>query len=197
VLNYCKCLFISLLIIVAGCSNKPNLQDNPATDFQFSGIWNFVSEDQQSLLRMQNMLNFVPPVPSERFSMMKQERINARHWNSEQKILRDLVVGLLTVAPKELYFEKNESKVSIDFGVAGYHTFNILQMSEILMDGFEIKAFAGWKNKDLIIQMSFGSSYQLTEKFTLLDNNRLLETIELEISHRKKSITHKRYFTRH
>ncbi len=153
-----------------------------------------MSQDENSIKYLQNRLNYVPINVNDRFSTQRQASIDTRYRNSDEKLLHDLVVGLLTIAPNELYFEQTDKNVSIDFGVAGYHTFTILQQSEILMDGFEIEAIAGWKQHDFIIQMRIGTSYTLTEKFTLLDKNRLLETIELVISNRKKPIIHKRYF---
>ena len=181
-------LFISL-ITFTGCSSQPVPELNSTAGISLSGVWIFDKQDEQSFLNLQNALNYVPLQLNN-----KLNRRNSRPQHQEQKMLRDLLVGLLTIIPQELYILQTEQQVSIDFGVAGYHTFNILERTEILMNGFEINAFAGWKHNDLLIHMNMGPSYKLIEKFTLLNDNQLLETIELKISGRDKSLTHKRYF---
>lgn len=184
--------------MLLGCSNQPNLNPAPTpgsgAEISLSGIWVFDQQDEQSFQHLQNALNYVPLVLKQRRSNYGQNHSQSDFQHREQKILRDLLVGLLTIVPKELYILQTEQKVAIDFGVAGYHSFNILQQTKIIIDGFEIVAFAGWKKRDLIISLSMGSSYQLIEKFSLINPRQLEETIELQIVGREKALTHKRYF---
>ena len=196
-MKYYPYTIVILLLIFFGCSNQPILETAPELEDggenSLSGIWIFDGQDEQSLQHLRQALNYVPLNVQIRQNNYGQNNSND-YQDREQKILRDLLVGTLSIAPEELYILQTNNQVTIDFGVAGYHTFNILQKTEILMDGFKIEAFAGWKLNDLIIQLNMGSSYQLIEKFTLVNGQRLEETIELQIVGRDKLLTHRRYF---
>ena len=193
-MKYYKTIVFISLITFTGCSNQPVPDLDPTAEISLSGVWIFDKQDEQSFQKLQNALNYVPLKLNKVYANNKLSGRNSRPQNQQGKMLRDLMVGLLTIIPQELYILQTEQQVSIDFGVAGYHTFNMLERTEILMDGFEIDAFAGWKRNELLIHLDMGSSYKLIEKFTLLNDRQLLETIELKIVGRDNSLIHKRYF---
>lgn len=186
--NY-KLLIVLLSLIVSACSNKPAYDPAPE-GVSLSGIWVFDRQDEESYEYLINRLNYIH---------LGSHNSNQPSHNSspelmEQKMLKDLLVGLLTITPKELYIEQSDKQIAIDFGVAGYHTFNIAKKTEILMQGLEIDAYAGWQGNDFLIRLGQGISSQLIEKFTLINNEQLVETIELKLSNGNNSLKHKRYF---
>lgn len=195
-MKYLRLIIFLLLPVLGACSKQLNRQPAPDTRVDLSGTWRFVKQNEQSIRRMQHQLNYVPVNIDGKTSMVEQNATHSKYDTNQHKLLRNLLVGLLTTSPRELYFEFTGNSVAIDFGVAGYHTFSIQQESEIFIDGFEVDAFANWKNNTLVIQMNMGSSYEVIENFMLLDDSRLLETIELKIPNRKRPVIHKRLFKR-
>ncbi|MCP3674143.1 MAG: hypothetical protein GY829_06690, partial [Gammaproteobacteria bacterium] len=169
---------ITLLFLISGCSQKPVMKP-PPLGLSLSGTWTFDKQDEQSIQYLINRINHVPLyIGSGNFSQRKQQ-MDSR--NLEQNMLRDLLLGLFTVVPKEIYILQTDDQISIDFGVAGYHTFDLLTKTEVVLDGFKIDSYAGWKGNEFILQLNLGHSYQLLEKLTLINNNQqLLETIELK-----------------
>lgn len=165
----------------------------PPAGLNLSGTWTFDKQDEQSIQYLLNRLNHVPMYTGNGDFGRRQQRMDNR--NLEQNILRDLLLGLFTVVPKELYILQTNDQISIDFGVAGYHTFDLLTKTEIVLDGFEIDSYAGWKGNEFVLQLNLGSSYQLLEKFTLINNNQqLFETIELKFLANDNSLIHNRIY---
>ncbi len=184
-------LIITLLSLLSGCSQQP-VKQPPPVGLTLSGIWTFDKQDEQSIQHLLNRLNHVPMYIGNR-NFGQQHRMDNR--NLEQSILRDLLLGLFAVVPKELYILQTDDQISIDFGVAGYHTFNLQTKTEIVLDGFEIDSYAGWKGNEFVLQLNLGKSYQLLEKFTLFNNNQqLLETIELKFLSGDNSLIHNRIY---
>ena len=186
-----------MLLIIAGCSQQPIMQP-PPLGLSLSGTWTFEKQDEQSIQYLLNRLNHVPMYLGER-SLGKrnsnQRGQRAGGINMEQNLLRDLLVGLFTIVPKELYILQTDDQISIDFGVAGYHTFDLLTKTEIILGGFKIDSYAGWNSNEFVLQLNLGNSFQLLEKLTLINNNQqLVETIELKFSNNDNSLIHNRIY---
>ena len=165
----------------------------PPLGFSLSGTWTFEKQDEKSVQYLLNRLNHVPMYIDERNSNKRGQRFGGR--NMEQNLLRDLLVGLFTIVPNELYILQTNKQISIDFGVAGYHTFDLLTKTEIILDGFEVDSYAGWQSNEFVLQLNLGDSYQLLERLSLMNNKQQqLETIELKFSNNDKSLKHKRIY---
>lgn len=194
-MTYFRILIFSVIFIFTGCSYQDQYKPAPV-GLSLSGIWIFDRQDEQSLLGLLRALNYVPPILNQSHHSVRSDNLNKKVKYQEQRMLRDLLVGLITIIPKELFIEQSKQQISIDFGVAGYHTFNIGKKTEIMMDGFELDAYAGWRGNDFFFRIPLGGRYQLIEKFTLRGDNQLVETIELQITGRDKPFIHQRYFER-
>lgn len=180
------------MVLLAACSNLGDFKQAPP-DTSISGTWEFVSQDQASYQQLLNALNYMPlGIPGLSNSDVEYNR-RANSGYYEQKLLRDMLVGVFSITPKELYIEQSAAQVSVDFGVAGFHTFNIGERNELIMQGLEVNAFAGWINGEFTIQIGKSEYYRLVEKFNVI-NDRLIRTIELNIYGKDKPLRHRRYF---
>jgi hypothetical protein len=180
------------MMLLAGCSNHAAFKKAP-TGASISGTWEFVSQDEASYQLLLNALNYMPlGIPGLSNSDVDYNR-RSNSTYLEQKLLRDMLVGVFSIIPKELYIEQSPSQVSVDFGVAGFHTFNIGEKNELIMQGLEVNAFAGWINGEFTIQIGSSNYYKLVEKFNVI-NDRLIRTIELDVYGKDKPLMHRRYF---
>ena len=179
-------------MVLTACSNSHNFKKAPP-GVSISGTWEFVSQDEASYQQLLNALNYMPlGIPGLSNSDVKyNRRANSSYY--EQKLLRDMLVGVFSIIPKDLYIEQSPSQVSIDFGVAGFHTFNISQRNELIMQGLEVDAYAGWVDGEFTVQIGKSNYYKLIEKFIVI-NDRLIRTIVLNIYGKDKPLIHKRYF---
>jgi len=184
---------IIFILILSGCADKPKLY-GPPEDLSLSGVWAFDRQDERSVQYMINRLNHVPLILNNPYGKVRRSNQRASSRYLEQNVLRDLLVGLFTIVPKELYILQSDDNIAIDFGVAGYHKFNFPGKSEIILDGLKIQALSGWKQENLHIQLNIGNGYQLIETFTLINKEQLLETIELKFLNGDNSLIHKRYY---
>ncbi|PCJ49730.1 MAG: hypothetical protein COA74_04565 [Gammaproteobacteria bacterium] len=186
------CLLAILLGLVSACGSYPTYHKAPE-GANVAGTWKFVAQDEYSYQRLLNALNYVPlGIPG----LSNSDVDSARRENytyREQKLLRDMLVGIFSIVPKELYIEQTEHHVSIDFGVAGFHTFKLAEKTELIMQGIEVDAYAGWLAGQFIVQFGTSNYYKLIEKFTVI-NDKLIETIELDIYGQDKPLIHKRHF---
>jgi hypothetical protein len=181
-----------MVMLLAGCSNHGDFKKAPP-GASISGTWEFVSQDDASYQQLLNALNYMPlGIPGlSNSDVAYNRRSNSTYL--EQKLLRDMLVGVFSIIPKDLYIEQSPTQVSVDFGVAGFHSFNIGERNELIMEGLEVDAYAGWINGQFTIQIGNSAHYKLIEKFNVI-NDRLIRTIELNIYGRDKPLIHSRYF---
>jgi len=180
------------MVFLSACSNHASYKKAPANS-SISGTWEFVSQDATSYQRLLNALNYMPLGISGLSNSDVEYTRRANSTYVEQKLLRDMLVAVFSIIPKDIYIEQSATQVSVDFGVAGFHTFNIAERTELIMEGLEVDAYAGWLDGQFTIQIGNNDFYKLLEKFTVIDD-RLIRTIELEIYGRDKPLIHNRYF---
>ena len=181
-----------MMMLLSACSNHGDFKKAPA-GASISGTWEFVSQDNTSYQRLLNALNYMPlGIPGLSNSDVEYSR-RSNSTYLEHKLLRDMLVGVFSIIPKDIYIEQSPTQVSVDFGVAGFHTFNIGEKNELIMQGLEVDAYAGWINEQFTIQIGNSNYYKLIEKFNVI-NNRLIRTIELDIYGRDKPLLHRRNF---
>jgi hypothetical protein len=180
------------MMFLPACSNHGDFKKAPPGT-SISGTWEFVSEDEASYQQLLNALNYMPlGIPGLSNSDVEySRRANSSYF--EQKLLRDMLVGVFSITPKDIYIEQSPTQVSVDFGVAGFHTFTIGEKNELIMQGLEVDAYAGWISGQFTVQIGNSNYYKLIEKFNVI-NDRLIRTIELNIYGKDKPLIHRRYF---
>lgn len=193
-LIFYRTIVLLLVVLMTGCQHQELSKASPE-DVLLTGTWQFARQDELSFQHLQNALNYIPYESINRLAT--QSRNDDYYFKQQEyKVLRNFLVGLLTITPDELFIKQSERQLAVDFGVAGYHVFKFGDKSEILMNGLEIDAYAGWLGNEFIIRMGDDSSSQLYDKFSLSNGSRLVETIELRISGRKTPLVHKRFYER-
>lgn len=188
-------LGLSSLLMAAACSSRLMQLAPPPSGINLTGNWEFISQDEVAFERFKQRIGQAAMrVHAQMIEQGQNGRSNFQRAMPERMLL-DMLTGLLTLPRKELYFKQTKQMIEIDYGVAGYHSFPIGKATELLLNGAELDATAGWKDGDLQVQILVTSEFQIQQKFRLMDANNLLETTSVQLSH-QRSLNHQRWYRR-
>ncbi len=193
-IRICQSVVIILLsiLLISGCGSRLADLDKVPVAIDLNGKWLFISEDKSTYDQFKYR--------AEAWTNRVMAEITARGLSrtaieeaQPNRMLLDVLISLLTLPRKEIFFRQTSELFEVDYGVAGYHSFPIGTPTEILLAGNEFTAMAGWKDEEIVIHILVTSEFDIFNRFKLMDENNLLETIEIRISD-TKTLSHQRWY---
>lgn len=182
-------------ILISGCASRLITLEQPPADKNISGTWYFVSQDEVAYRDFKQRAQYAS---TRALTSIKTTSSNQRRRRMDSDLpnhlLMDMVVSLVSLPINELFIEQTGKSLAIDYGVAGYHRFDIAKANELVIGGAELKATAGWKENQMHVQMVITDRFQIVQRFRLMDKSNLLETLTLNMGD-ERSISHQRWYS--
>jgi hypothetical protein len=185
---------LMVVLFVSACGSRLAVVEDIPQRIDLNGKWAFVSEDEYTYDRFRARAEAATARVTAELIARGQSRSAIEEAQPNRMIL-DVLVNLLSLPRKELFFRQTDSLIEVDYGVAGYHSFIIGEETEILLSGGEFKAIAGWLKGEVVIHIVVTSRFDIYHRFRLMDENNLLETMEIELSD-DNTLEHSRWYRR-
>ena len=187
-------LFVLISIILSGCGSRLVDLDSVPSSIDLNGNWRFVSEDAATYDQFKYR--------AEAWTNRVMSEITARglsrtaiEESQPNRLILDVLISLLTLPRKEIFFRQTADTLEVDYGVAGYHSFPIGRPTKMLLARTEFDAMAGWQQEEVVIHILVTSEFDIFSRFKPMDDNNLLETIEIKLSD-TRTLSHQRWYRR-
>jgi len=130
-------LVLFATLIMTACGSRLINVSSPPAKSDYTGLWKFIdqAEDTHKQLRRRSQYATSNIIPIE--SRDGSTRRSRNPYDTPVHILTDMLIGLLSLTPKELFITQSGNKVEVDYGVAGYHSFPIAEPTKIIMANIE------------------------------------------------------------
>jgi len=183
-----------ILISINACGSRLAVVEDIPNRVDLNGKWAFVSEDEYTYERFRSRAEAATARVTAELIAKGQSR-SAIEQAQPNRMILDVLVNLLSLPRKELFFRQTDSLIEVDYGVAGYHSFPIGKETDMLLSGAEFKAIAGWQKGEVVIHIIVTSQFDIFHRFRLMDENNLLETMEIRLSS-DRTLDHQRWYRR-
>jgi len=183
----------TLFLLLSGCASRLMKLDLPPSNKNISGTWVFISQDEAAYSEFKRRAQFASTRAMTNLDSQNSSQRRTASKDLPNHLLMDVLVSLVSLPMQELFFEQNSSSLAVDYGVAGYHRFNMAEDNELLIGGAKIKATAGWEDEEIVIHMVITDRFQIIQRFRLLDKTNLLETLEVNMGS-ERSLKHQRWY---
>lgn len=187
-------IVLATSLLLASCGSRLVSLDKVPNSVDLNGNWLFVSEDAATYDQFKYR--------AEAWTNRVMSEITARglsrtaiEESQPNRLILDVLISLLTLPRKEIYFRQTNDIIEVDYGVAGYHSFPIGSPTEMLLARTEFDAMAGWQTDEIVIHILVTSEFDIFNRFKPMDENNLLETIEIRLSD-SKTLSHQRWYRR-
>ena len=187
-------LIIFSTVFLSSCGSRLVDLDSVPNSVDLSGNWEFVSEDAATYDQFKYR--------AEAWTNRVMSEITARglsrtaiEESQPNRLILDVLISLLTLPRKEIFFRQTGDIFEVDYGVAGYHTFPIGRPTKMLLARTEFDAMAGWQQDEVVIHILVTSEFDIFNRFKPMDENNLSETIEIKLSD-TKTLSHQRWYRR-
>ena len=187
-------LILICSFLITGCGSRLVDLDSVPDSVDLNGNWQFVSEDAATYDQFKYR--------AEAWTNRVMSEITARGLSrtaieeaQPNRLILDVLISLLTLPRKEIFFRQTSDTLEVDYGVAGYHIFPIGTPTEILLARTEFDALAGWQEDEVVIHILVTSEFDIFNRFKPMDENNLLETIEIRLSD-TRTLSHQRWYRR-
>jgi hypothetical protein len=187
-------LVLVFSLFLSGCASRLSKLEKLPASFNVDGTWQFVSQDEASYKRFTRRARQATAKITAELIQRGESRA-AREQAEPDRMLLDVLVSLLSLPRNELFFNQTPRTIEIDYGVAGYHVFPIGESTELLMGGAELDAVAGWDKGNLVVHIRVTNDFDIYQRFRLMDNLNLLETMEITLEN-GRTISHERWYRR-
>ena len=191
---YRSVLVLICSALLASCGSRLVDVDSVPSTVNLNGNWLFVSEDAATYDQFKYR--------AEAWTNRVMSEITARglsrtaiEESQPNRLILDVLISLLTLPRKEIFFRQTSDTLEVDYGVAGYHIFPIGTPTEILLARTEFDALAGWQEDEVVIHILVTSEFDIFNRFKPMDENNLLETIEIRLSD-SRTLSHQRWYRR-
>ncbi len=184
---------IMAFLLLTGCASRLMTLEIPPASKNFSGNWQFISQDETAYDEFRRRAQFAS---TRALTNLDSDQSSSRRKASRDlpnHLLMDMLVSLVSLPINELFIEQGQSQLSVDYGVAGYHSFKLAEENELLIGGAKIKATAGWQAEQMVIHMVITERFQIIQRFRLLDETNLVETLEVNMGS-EQSLRHQRWY---
>ncbi|MBT8448242.1 MAG: hypothetical protein KJO69_01045 [Gammaproteobacteria bacterium] len=183
----------TLFFLLTSCASRLMELDLPPSDKNISGTWVFISQDEVAYSEFKRRAQFASTRAITNLDSQNSSKRRTASKDLPNHLLMDVLVSLVSLPIQELFFEQNSNTLAVDYGVAGYHRFNMAKDNELLIGGAKIKATAGWEAEQIVIHMVITDRFQIIQRFRLLDKTNLLETLEVNMGS-EQSLQHQRWY---